>query len=183
MPIAIDTIADPYVYCASPSVVRHRARSEQSELIIPPLPGGHGRLVAMTDPQAPTPTFMKAEPLPSPVGPTPVDAAIRQLLGMAAWEADWDGNGAEKPIAASLKDARAFLRCLAAGSAIPKPALDADGHAILFLRGDDIYAELEFLEGRRVDFYARRGSREWSDEFSFDGRTLPEGLLRVGLVV
>jgi hypothetical protein len=179
MHMAIDTVADTYVYCASPSVVR-RARSEQSELIIPQMPGG---FFAITDPPAPAPTFVKAEPSPSPLGPAPVGLAIRQLVGMATWEANWDGNEAEKPILASLQDARDFLRCLAVGSAILKPALDADGHAILFLRGDDIYAELEFMEGRRIDFYARRGSLEWSDEFFFDGRKLPEGLLSVGLVV
>jgi hypothetical protein len=182
MYLALDTIAETYFCCASPSAAR-RARSEQAELVIPPLPGMRGRLVVITDPQASAPTYVAAEAHPSPVGAAPVDLAIRQLLGMAKWEADWDGNGAEKPIAASLKDARGFLRCLAAASAIPKPALDADGHAILFLRGDDIYAELEFLEGRRIDFYARRDSREWSDEFSFDGRTLPEGLSHVGLIV
>jgi hypothetical protein len=149
--MAIDTVADTYFYCASPSVVR-RESSEQSELIVPPMLGGFGRLFAITDPQAPAPTFVNAEPSPSPLGPSPVDVAIRQLLRMATWEANWDGNGAEKPIPASLKDARDFLRSLAVGSAILKPALDADGHAILFLRGDDVYAELEFIEGRRIDF-------------------------------
>jgi hypothetical protein len=182
MPIAVDIIADTYFHCTSPSWVQ-RAGSEQSELVIPPTTGGHGRLFAITDRPPPAPTVVEDSHHPSPVEPTPIDVAVRQLVGMATWEANWDGNGAERPIVASLKDARAFLRSLAVGSATPKPALDADGHAILFLRGDNIYAELEFLEGRKIDFYARRGGQEWSDEFSFDGRTLPEGLLRVGLAV
>jgi hypothetical protein len=114
---------------------------------------------------------------------TQADVAVAQLLRLGELEADWDGNEAAKPLPGSIEDARIFIRALAPESAIPRPALHADGHAILFLRGPDVYAELEFLGNDRIGFYARRGGRQWSDEICFDGQTLPEGLLRVGLAI
>jgi hypothetical protein len=120
----------------------------------------------------------------APVEPkTQADRTVAQLLEFERLEADWDGHQAAKPLAFSLKDARIFIRALAPESIIPRPALHADGHAILFLRGPDKYAELEFLGGARIGFYARRGEREWSDEVFFDGCTLPEGLLQIGLAI
>jgi hypothetical protein len=109
---------------------------------------------------------------------TLADRTIAQLLQFANMEADWDGNDAAK-----LSDAREFIRALAPESAIPRPALHADGHAILFLRGPETYAELEFLGKKRIGFYARRGEHEWSDEIDFDGRTLPHGLSQIGLAI
>jgi hypothetical protein len=114
---------------------------------------------------------------------SPADLAVAQLLRMEEWGADWDGNGAAKPLGFSLKDARAFVRFLSPESIVPQATLHADGHAILFVNSAEVYAELEFLENHRIGFYVRRGGEEWTDEISFDGRTLPEGLLRVGLAV
>ena len=115
--------------------------------------------------------------------PDPADLAVAQLLRMEEWDADWDGNGAAKPLGFSLKDARAFVRALSPESIIPKATLHADGHTILFVNGPEAYAELEFLEDHRIGFYVRRGGDEWTDEISFDGRTLPDGLLRAGFAV
>lgn len=120
-------------------------------------------------------------PLESPL--TQADLTAAQLLRMEQWDFDWDGSEAAKPLLFSLKDARTFIRALAPESVIPRPALHADGHAILFVRGPDTYAELEFLENQRIGFYARQGGQEWADEFEFDGRTLPEGLSRIGFAL
>jgi hypothetical protein len=109
------------------------------------------------------------------------DAAIAQLLRLEKLEADWDGSEAAKPIDYSLKDARNFVRKLSPDSVIPRATLHADGHAILFMREPDIYAELEFLGNGKIDYFVRRGEQKWSDEFSFDGRSLPEGLSQIGL--
>jgi hypothetical protein len=114
---------------------------------------------------------------------TQADRTIAQLFGFENLNADWDGNEASKPLAFSLKDAREFIRALAPESIIPRPALHADGHAILFIRGPESYAELEFLGARRIGFYARRGEEEWSDEFYFDGRAIPAGLLQIGFAI
>jgi hypothetical protein len=114
---------------------------------------------------------------------TQADRTVAQLFELGALDADWDGNEAAKPLAFSLDDARDFIRALAPESVIPRPALHADGHAILFLRGPDVYAEIEFLGKKRISFYARRGGQEWSDEIDFDGRTLPPGLSEIGLAI
>jgi len=114
---------------------------------------------------------------------TQADRAVSQLIQFERLQADWDGNEAAKPLPFSLKDAREFVRALAPESVIPRPALHADGHAILFLRGPDVYAELEFLGRKRISFYARRGRQQWSDEIDFDGRTLPEGLSQIGFAI
>jgi len=108
------------------------------------------------------------------------DAAIAQLLRLEKLEADWDGSEAAKPIDYSLKEARAFVRKLAPESVIPRATLHADGHAILFMCEPGIYAELEFLGNSKIGYYVRRGEQKWSDEFSFDGRSLPEGLFQIG---
>ena len=114
---------------------------------------------------------------------TRADLAIRQLIQMAGWDANWDGNGADRPLNYSLLAARAFVRALAPDSIIPRPALHADGHAILFIQGPDYYAELEFLGDRRIGYYARRGRLEWGDEINFDGHVLPQGLSDIGFIV
>jgi hypothetical protein len=114
---------------------------------------------------------------------TQADRTIAQLFGFENLNADWDGNEAAKPLAFSIKDAREFIRALAPESIIPRPALHADGHAILFIRGPESYAELEFLGARRIGFYVRRGEQEWSDEFYFDGRAIPAGLLQIGFAI
>ncbi|MGH6811861.1 MAG: hypothetical protein ACREDM_05765 [Methylocella sp.] len=114
---------------------------------------------------------------------TQADLTAAQLLRMEQWDFDWDGSEAAKPLLFSLKDARTFIRALAPESVMPRPALHADGHAILFVRGPDAYAELEFLGNQRIGFYARQGGQEWTDEIEFDGRTLPEGLSRIGFAL
>jgi hypothetical protein len=121
--------------------------------------------------------------VPSEEAKTLADRTVSELVQFERLQADWDGNEAAKPLSFSLKDAREFVRALAPESVIPRPALHADGHAILFLRGPDSYAELEFLGKKRISFYARQGRREWSDEIDFDGRTLPEGLSQIGFVI
>jgi hypothetical protein len=115
--------------------------------------------------------------------PTLADTAIAQLIRFMSLEEDWDGNSAARPLEFSLKDARAFVRSLAPESIVPKPALHADGHAILFLRRADLYAELEFLENKTISYFARQGDTQWSDEIYFDGSALPHGLLKIGFAI
>jgi hypothetical protein len=114
---------------------------------------------------------------------TQADRAIFSLLKLEKLGADWDGAGAERPLSHSIRDAREFIRALAPESAIPRATLHADGHAILFLRNGNRYAELEFLGNKRIGFYARRGAEEWNDEISFVGQELPPGLSDVGFTV
>jgi hypothetical protein len=142
----------------------------------------HLRLVDPVVLQIP-PTLTKVDEagLQLNVTPSAADAAVAQILRFEKFEADWDGSDAAKPLEESLKEAHAFIRKLSPDSVIPRPALHADGHAILFVRKPDVYAELEFLGNNQIGFYARRGGQKWSDEISFDGQSLPEGLSQIGL--
>jgi hypothetical protein len=115
------------------------------------------------------------------VAPSSADAAVAQILKFEKIDADWDGSEAAKPLDYSLKEARSFIRKLAPESVIPRPALHADGHAILFVKDADAYAELEFMGNNKISYYARRGGEKWSGEIIFDGGLLPEGLSRIGL--
>jgi hypothetical protein len=180
MPIAADSATATFVYSAAPSAARMSRDAQQRALFIVPGPQDRGTFVVTAGHVSTTVADTQPPPLSEQ---SAADVAVGQLLRMGAWEKDWDGNQAAKPLGFSLRQAREFVRALSAESTIPRPALHADGHAILFLRQPDVYAELEFLGDQRVSFYARRGEQEWTDEFSFAGGPLPRGLLEVGLAV
>jgi hypothetical protein len=119
------------------------------------------------------------EAVPTPQQePSRADAIISQLIKFERLADDWDGYGAAKPDANSIRAARAFIRSLSPESVVPQPALHADGNAILFLKDTDAYVELEFL-GSKVEFFARRGDTEWASEFSL-GMPLPAALSEIG---
>ncbi|SDJ43328.1 hypothetical protein SAMN05216338_104954 [Bradyrhizobium sp. Rc2d] len=112
---------------------------------------------------------------------TVADTAVSQLLKFERFPADWDGYGAAKPVKSSMDAARAFIRSLAPESIVPQPALHADGNAILFYRANDVYAEFEFV-GTTIEFFARRGDKEWSSEFQV-GAPLPAALSEIGFSI
>ncbi len=183
-----------YLFAAEPGTTSAGARRGQQLLFLPVAPREGGTFI----PAADTATGFSTEPPTLEAGVcieayrtasagedirTAADTVVAQLIRMEKWDANWDGAGADKPLGFSLRSARDFVRALAPESVVPQPALHADGHAILFLRGSNVYAELEFLEGKRIGFYARRGEQEWADEFDFDGYTLPEGLFHIGFTV
>ena len=111
------------------------------------------------------------------------DRAVKQLLSFHDFEQNWDGNGSEKPLRTSIDDARLFVRRLLPESIIPKPTLHADGHAMLFLKQDDLYVELEFLEEQQIGYYGKRGDKEWSNQVHFDGSSLPSDLSEIGFKI
>jgi hypothetical protein len=180
---AIQTATMIYLYEAVPSQTAARPTRERALFILPPrAPQAGGTFVAEANPQsisAVGETLLGSADYQS----DPADLVVAQLLRMEEWDADWDGCGTAKPLEFSLKDARAFVRALSPESIVPKATLHADGHAILFVNEDDVYAELEFLEDSRIGFYARRGGEQWTDEVFFDGHSLPEGLSRAGFAV
>jgi hypothetical protein len=114
---------------------------------------------------------------------SPADQTIAQLLSFEQLGPDWDGNHAAAPISSSIKGARTFLRALSPESQIPQPTLHANGNVLLFVNGPDGYAELEFLDDRRIEFFASRDDRQWSEEIQFNGRSLPEGLSAIGFAI
>jgi hypothetical protein len=107
------------------------------------------------------------------------DRSVGQLLKLANLPQNWDGYRAAEPKQESIKSARKFLRSLAPGSVVPQPTLHADGNALLFYRSSDAYVELEFLGNNAIEFFARQGDSEWSDEFSLDG-PMPDALRAIG---
>lgn len=124
------------------------------------------------------------EPMESVEGkPSAFDKVVAQLLRFESFSADWDGNDASKPDLASLEDARTFVRALAPESVVPKATLHADGTAALLLMTKDAYVELEFLGSKMVGYFARRGSKEWNDDFSFEDGSLPDALSGIGFAL
>lgn len=62
------------------------------------------------------------------------------------------------------------------------PTLHADGNALLFYRSNDTYVEFEFVGNNAVEFFARRGEAEWSNEFNLDG-PMPDELRAIGFAI
>jgi hypothetical protein len=183
MATAIDTATVLYLYSAMPSPTAAQPAQQRVLFLLPSEPRrANATFVAEAAVRGASTAQEIAPPLAG-YERTAADLAIAQLLRMEDWDPDWDGNGAAMPLGFSLRDARAFIRTLSPESVIPQATLHADGHTILFVNSADVYAELEFLEGRAIGFYVRRGGQEWTDEIYFDGRTLPEGLLRAGFAV
>jgi hypothetical protein len=182
MATAIETATMIYLYNAVPSATAARPAQKQVLLLLP-CDTTRANATFVVEASSPGSSAVLETTPGTNYERSPADLVVAQLLRMEEWGGDWDGNGAAKPLGFSLKDARAFVRALSPESIVPKATLHADGHTILFVNRTDVYAELEFLEDHRIGFYARRGGEEWSDEISFDGRTLPEGLLRAGFAV
>jgi hypothetical protein len=113
--------------------------------VVSPVPLPAGPTIKTNMPKSVANTMAAAAGHGLNVSASRADAAIARLLRLEKLEADWDGSEAAKPIDYSLKDARNFIRKLSPDSVIPRAALHADGHAILFMREPDIYAELEVL--------------------------------------
>src|SRR5215831_16177284 len=164
---AIETATMMHLYSALPSPTAAQPAQEFSEhRFVFPL-WNRGQVVLPSDTPRGNTTFVAeagfqsasavqaTNPAAANYDQGPADLAVAQLLRMEEWDADWDGNGAAKPLGFSLKDARAFIRALSPESVIPKATLHADGHTILFVNGPEIYAELEFLEDHRIGFYVR----------------------------
>jgi hypothetical protein len=174
---AIDTTAD-FLSRAEPTMTAVASRPAQHlEWVLPPRMQSYVELIC--DEQSLRAKTPAAKTEPS----TKADLIVAQLLRFGSLDADWDGNDAAKPQQESLKDAREFIRLLAPESVIPQATLHADGHAVLLLHRPNIYAEIEFLGGKRIGFYARRGGQEWGDEILFNGGDLPVGLSQAGFVI
>lgn len=185
-PIATQNITEAYLYDTQPMISLTKARESQAYVrIVRDQEALPSWLTFKTDYAKSGNESTKPQGIASDLDTsrTMADAAIDRLLRLEKLDADWDGNDAAKPLGHSIKEARNFVRKLSPESIIPGATLHADGHAILFIRQPDIYAELEFLGNGKIGFYARRGEEKWSDEFLFDGRSLPEGLSQTGLLL
>ena len=108
--------------------------------------------------------------------PSAFDKIVAQLIRFEGFERRLGRKRCFQPNLESLKDARAFIRALAPESIVPQATLHADGTAVLLLLTNDTYVELEFPGSNMVGYFARRGSQEWNDDFSFADGYLPDAL-------
>jgi hypothetical protein len=105
---------------------------------------------------------------------TAQETLIGTLRNWSLLDHDWDGEGAAKPVADSIREAVAFVR-LVANSKFedPEPMLTASGHAALFWNTADLYADIEFLGDKRIAYFVKRNSDKHKGVVSFDSENLP----------
>jgi hypothetical protein len=113
---------------------------------------------------------------------TALDVQVRRLLSFASFPANWDGAGSARASSESVKWARMFLRAISSASAVPTPALHANGNALL-LYGPEPYAEIEFTGDGHIIYYAQSQDQQvFSDEDElFDGKNIPAKLKAIDI--
>jgi hypothetical protein len=184
MPSAAEIAVTLYLYGAEAGMTAVASRPSRARVLLAPRAGSLGGSTLAPPPWHTDRASTVQETALNAASPlTQADLLVGQLLRMEKFDVDWDGSDAAKPLASSLADAREFIRLLAPESIMPRPALHADGHAVLLLNTPDTYAELEFLGDKKIGFYARRGGQEWGEDFFFDGGVLPDGLAQIGFAI
>lgn len=193
MPTALETYASFYLTASEPSVTAEKAKAAQQKSLNDPMQ----RRRSFGTVSAPV-TYVGLEPVTVQLAAdnlnaveivaeqtklTKADKAIRQLLRLSEYDYDWDGNGAAKPIAPSVKCARDFIRALSPESIIPSATLLADGNAVLYIDRPDLYAELEFGADKTYSYFVRRGEKECFDEAVLDLHRLPNTLAEIGFAL
>lgn len=86
---------------------------------------------------------------------------------------DWDGEGATMPNARSLKEAVSFIGLLDEDSVLPEPMLHASGHAGLFWKDSNLYADIEFLGDGRIAYYIECQGDKHKGVLKFDSQKMP----------
>ncbi len=85
---------------------------------------------------------------------TTAEKVIGEIRGWRSLPADWDGEGAAVPVAASLEEAVSFVSLLSPHNiSIPEPMLLSSGRAGLYWNDGGMYADLEFTGDGRVTYY------------------------------
>jgi len=177
---AIETATLAFLENAAPGPTALASRDAQSRTLLIATPDAFSGTIAFRA------TFGQTViefPRPAASPQTAADLTVSKLLSFEQFDRNWDGNDAAKPDPQSIQAARFFIRSLSPGSKIPEPTLHANGNVLLFVNEGDRYAEIEFVDGNRIEFYARQGDHQWSDEVSFDGGSLPAGLPEIGFSI
>ncbi|MBI5116475.1 hypothetical protein HZA56_08385 [Candidatus Poribacteria bacterium] len=109
-----------------------------------------------------------------PDRPTTLSEKITgELRSWSLLSANWDGEGAVTPDARSLKEAVSFVRLLGEGDTLPEPMLHASGHAGLFWKDDNLYADIKFLGDGRVAYYIERQGDKHKGVLKFNSQKMP----------
>lgn len=98
---------------------------------------------------------------------------VGELRRWSLLTANWDGEGAVPPIDLSLREAVSFVRLLDEGDILPEPMLHASGHAGLFWKEDNLYADIKFLGDGRVAYYIERQGDKHKGVLKFDSQKMP----------
>lgn len=98
---------------------------------------------------------------------------IGELRNWASFDDNWDGEGASRPLSASIHDAVAFARLLDANVREPEPMLLASGHAALFWNEVGLYADLEFVGNNRVAYFVQKNDDKHKGVVTVDPEKMP----------
>lgn len=193
MPTACETYAALYFSSVGPTATAVKSKAAQQRTLFDPTarlvksaassilrPILSAELDSISD-QSASGFSQDVEAAISTTALTSADVLVGRLLSLGELEEDWDGNGASKPAAASIKAAKSFARSLSPESIIPKATLLADGNAVLYVSNHGLYAELEFPGDETYSYYIRRGTEECFDEAKLDAQGLPKSLTEIGL--
>ena len=105
---------------------------------------------------------------------TAAEKLIGEIRGWTLLDPNWDGEGAAAPIVTSLKESVAFIRLLGNAVELPDPMLLSAGHAGLFWKTGNLYADLEFLgDGRIAYFIEHEGEGKHKGVVKFDSEKMP----------
>jgi hypothetical protein len=103
---------------------------------------------------------------------TPKEQLIGELRGWRQLSSRWDGEDAEAPEPQSIDDAVKFARMLGS-QADAQPMLHVNGHAGLFWRDDDLYADIEFLGSGRIAYFIEKNGDKHKGMVNFVAKEMP----------
>lgn len=103
---------------------------------------------------------------------TSCEELVGEIRGWSLLDADWDGEGAVKPLPQSLKEAVSFVRLLGE-IPLPEPMVLSSGHAALYWNESDLYADLEFLGDGRIAYFIKRHGDKHKGVLAFDSTEMP----------
>ncbi len=104
---------------------------------------------------------------------TTQEEVIGELRQALLLERNWDSEGAQAPIASSIKEAVSFVRLLGDNRRLPEVMLHPNGRAGLFWHDGEVYADLEFTGNRLVTYYIEREGGKNKGVVPFNSKRMP----------
>ena len=104
---------------------------------------------------------------------SPQESIIGEIRQWNLMDANWDGEGAAKPKANSIKEAVAFVRLLNDEITLPEPMLLGSGNSALYWNEGGLYADIEFLDNGRIAYFIKKNSDQHKGVLTFDSQKMP----------
>lgn len=108
---------------------------------------------------------------------TRAELVIGEIREWTSLASDWDGEGANAPIAASLKAAESFVCGWSRDDNLLEPMLSPTGHAGLLWDSPDAYADLKFLEDGQIAYFIKKNTDRHKGLVAFNGKDIPSVFL------